>query len=129
MTNEVGRFARCRNNGVTAIMTTDEWGRVTLSGTRASHQVNWEDAIDEGARIFTFCSAKRLLLSSTWQAGYFTGLEDDLESLLRGSIVTERDFFVPFSRGGDRIRSEKMFIVTRGDLIEAFGEHAKTSLM
>jgi len=128
------RFCYCTNNGVTALMPVGWYSRIY-----EEHQfwtddmVDWDTAVKEGLRIFTFCDARRLMRNPR-EMRYFTGTREDITPLLEGlgsdsSGLFPKSFHVPFSNGFGVMRNEHKFAVSHGDLIEWFGPNAGSSVL
>ena len=131
------RFSYCQNNGVAALMSFAWYRRIYDHEHfgQSTHQdaIDWDGALKEGLRIFTFCSARRLMRNPR-EMRYFTGIHEDMQSLLENlglenSGILPNTFYVPFSNGWGVMRQEHKFAVSFGDILQHFGEGAETAVL
>ena len=144
---------RCRNNGVTGVITNEHYVQGAFEGYRrfkAMHpalpkeeidqlwqeekskfltsQETWQICVERNeVQIFSFCSTRHLLRNPR-EVGYLTGTEDDLDHLLKNLTISEASFFVPFSQGQALMRSQRSFITTLVDFQNVFGPGATSSV-
>ena len=115
-------FYRCTNQGITAVVTEEVYDQIqTLHQTRTQFS-NPQDLIDYPKPIFTF--VVDLERDDRWK--YLVGDLEVMDRLLRGQVVAQRKFYVPFS--GTRQHStglfgkaERSFRTTLKQIMDAFG--------
>ena len=132
------RFCACTNSGVTALISVNHYKEFIEPESWYDYDVPdrvpvWEEAIAKGLRIFTFCSARRLMRNPR-EMRYFTGVLEDVPALLglqgpENAGVLPKSFLVPFSRGLSKMRNEHIFSVSHADIIEWFGSDAETAIL
>jgi hypothetical protein len=107
------KMITCQNNGIVAVMISDDFKRLNTLEPHPCGGVHLEAAKAQGIKWFLFAKTERLLRNGNESlASVVTGNYETLEGLKEVAEVEEKSFHVPFSNGPQHWEKELKVVPT-----------------